>query len=274
MCALYAFLRRTDDLADEPGSATDKARALEAWRLELEAALASRTTAWPGLPALADTVARHRIPAHLLHDVIDGVSMDVEPRRFATFEDLANYCHHVASVVGLGCLHIWGYRSEGGKAEQLAESCGIALQLTNIIRDVRDDARNGRVYLPQEDLARFGVEPEELAAGGRPSDQVRALLTYQGARAYRFYDHGGPLAPLVAPVGRPVLLTIVGIYRALLDEIVRRDYDVLDGRVSVSPWRKTSIALQGLAGRFTRSDSRLEPTTETRTSSDSIVTPR
>ena len=119
-------------------------------------------------------------PRDLLHEVIDGVSMDVQPRRFATFDDLAGYCHHVASVVGLCCLHIWGYRSEGGKAEQLAESCGIALQLTNIIRDVRDDARNGRIYLPEEDLARFGVEPEELAAGGRPSDRVRALLDLRG----------------------------------------------------------------------------------------------
>jgi 15-cis-phytoene synthase len=274
MCALYAFLRRTDDLADEPGSAAEKARALEAWRLELEAALAGRGTAWPGLPALADTVARHKIPAHLLHEVIEGVSMDVEPRHFAIFDDLADYCHHVASVVGLGCLHIWGYRSEGGKAEQLAESCGIALQLTNIIRDVREDARNGRIYLPEEDLARFRVEREELAAGGRPSDRVRALLTFEGERAYRFYAHGRPLALLVAPVGRPVLLTIVGIYQALLDEIARREYNVLDGRVSVPSWRKTSIALRGLAGRFTGSDFRLESTTPTPTSSDSIVTPR
>ena len=94
---------------------------------------------------------------------IDGVSMDIEPHRFATFDDLTDYCYHVASVVGLSCLHIWGYRSEGGKAERLAESCGIALQLTNIIRDVREDARNGRIYLPEEDLERFGVREDELA---------------------------------------------------------------------------------------------------------------
>ena len=126
MCAFYSFLRRTDDLVDEPASATDKARSLEAWRLELAAALAGHETAWPGLPALADTVARHQIPANLLHDVIEGVSMDVDSRPFATFDDLADYCHLVASVVGVGCLHIWGYRSDGGKAEQFAESCGIA----------------------------------------------------------------------------------------------------------------------------------------------------
>ncbi|MFI5456120.1 MAG: phytoene/squalene synthase family protein [Isosphaerales bacterium] len=274
MCALYAFLRRTDDLADEPGSAPEKARALEAWRVDLDGALTGQGTAWPGLAALADTMARHGIPTHLLHEVIEGVSMDIQPRRYATFDDLADYCHHVASVVGLCCLHIWGYRSEGGKAEQLAESCGIALQLTNIIRDVHDDARNGRVYLPEDDLARFGVEPRELAAGGGPSDRVRKLLAYEGERAYRFYDHARLLAPLVAPVGRPVLLTIVGIYRALLDEIARQDYNVLDGRVSVPPWRKAAIALRALAGRFTGGDSRLEPMTEPHASSDSIVTPR
>src|SRR5262249_53854810 len=163
--------------------------------------------------------------------------------------ELAGYCYHVASVVGLSCLHIWGYRSEGGKAERLAEGCGIALRLTNILRDVRDDAREGRIYLPREDLERFGVEPDELAAGGRPSDRVRALLAFEGQRAYQFYEDAPHLAPLIDPVGRPVLWTIVGIYRALLDEIARRDYHVLDGRVSLPPWRKFAIAIRALAGR-------------------------
>jgi phytoene synthase len=273
MFALYAYLRRTDDLADEPGSATEKTRALDAWRVELDRALAGGATAWPGFAALADTVARHRIPAHLLHEVIEGVSMDVEPRRYKTFEELAGYCHHVASVVGLCCLHIWGYRSEGGKAERLAESCGIALQLTNIIRDVGDDVRNARVYLPEEDLARFGVEPADLASAGRSSDQVKALLTYEGERAYRYYVDVGPLAPLVAPVGRPVLQAIVGTYRALLDEIARRDYNVFDGRVSVPSWRKAAIALRGLAGRFTRGNRAIAKTADCLTPGDSIVTP-
>ena len=117
------------------------------------------------------------------------------------------------------------------------------------------------------------MKPEELTAGGRPSDRVQ-LLTYEGARAYRFYDHGQPLVPLVAPVGRPVLRTIVGIYRALLDEIARRDYGVLDKRVSVPAWRKTAIAVRGLAGRFAGSDIPLVSGTKTRISNDFIVTPR
>ena len=137
---LYAFLRHTDDLADEPGPAEQKAGRSSRGGTRCDAALAGDAGAWPGLPALADTVARHAIPAHLLHEVIEGVSMDIQPRGFATFDELADYCYHVASVVGLCCLHIWGYRSEGGKAERLAEHCGLALQLTNILRDVRDDA--------------------------------------------------------------------------------------------------------------------------------------
>jgi phytoene synthase len=274
MCALYAFLRRTDDLADEPGSARAKAAALAAWRVELGAALANQVTEWPGFPALADTVARHGIPASLLHDVIEGVSMDVQPRPYATFDDLAEYCHRVASVVGVCCLHIWGYRSEGRKAERLAESCGIALQLTNIIRDVRDDAREGRIYLPEEDLARYGVLPEELAAGGLPSERVRSLLRFEGERAYALYDCARPLEPLVAAVGRPVLRTIVGIYQALLDEIARRDYNVFERRVSVSPWRKTVIALSGFAGRSSGGDRESRNSAELITPPDSIVTPR
>jgi 15-cis-phytoene synthase len=250
MCALYAFLRHTDDLADEPALAIDKARALDAWRLELDAALAGLGTAWPGFPALADTVARHGIPADLLMKAIDGVSMDIEPHRFATFDDLTDYCYNVASVVGLSCLYIWGYRSEGGKAERLAESCGIALQLTNIIRDVREDARNGRIYLPEEDLERFGVREDELAAEGRPSLRFRELLAFEGQRAYENYQDANRLVPLVDPVGRPVLKTIVGIYFALLNEIARREYNVLDGRISVPSWRKFAIALRAMASRI------------------------
>ena len=170
--------------------------------------------------------------------------MDIQPRGFATFAELADYCYHVASVVGLSCLHIWGYRSEGGQAERLAEHCGLALQLTNILRDVGDDARNGRIYLPDDDLARFGVAPEELAAVGRPSDRLRELLAFEARRAYEYYEDARSLVGLVDPVGRPVLRTIVGIYRALLDEIARRDYQVLDGRMSLPHWRKIAIALR------------------------------
>jgi phytoene synthase len=249
MCALYAFMRHTDDLADEPAPAADKQAALDAWRRELDRALAGGghgAGAWQGLAALADTVRRHAIPAQYLHEVIDGVLTDARPQSFPAFEDLYRYCYRVASAVGLCCLHIWGYESAGGKAEELAEAYGIALQLTNILRDVQEDALNGRVYLPHEDLERFGVAPEQLAAP-RPSDRLRALCRFEGQRTYEYYDRGQPLAVLVEPVGRPMLRAIVGIYRSLLDEIARRDYDVWTERVALRPWRKVGIALRSLA---------------------------
>lgn len=252
MCALYAFMRHTDDLADDPDPHGDRAARLDHWRRVVAGALdGGRADAWPGLPALVATVERHEIPRRYLAEVIDGVAMDLHHRPFPTFDDLYAYCYRVASAVGLSCLHIWGFRSDGGRAEALAESCGIALQLTNIIRDVREDAERGRIYLPQDDLGRFGVAPEELIAD-RPSDGLRALLAFEARRAYDYYNRAAPLSALVAPVGRPVLGTIAGIYRALLDEIVRRDYDVLKARVSLPPWRKMALATRSLATRFTR----------------------
>jgi phytoene synthase len=273
MCALYAFLRRTDDLADEPGPHALKAEALSNWRLDLEAALAGRSPAWPGLLALSDTVSRHAIPMELLHAVIDGVSRDIEPNHFVTFADLADYCYHVASVVGLCCLHIWGYRSEGGTAEKLAEDCGLALQLTNILRDVGSDARAGRIYLPEDDLARFGVERAELAMMGRPNDGLHALLAFEAQRANGYYTAVRELVPLVAPIGRPVLLYIVGVYRALLDEIVRRDYDVLSRRVSLSRWRKLAVGLLAVGGPFARFGLGTTRSVESRAASESVSSP-
>jgi phytoene synthase len=249
MCALYAFMRHTDDLADEAGSPAEKEQALTRWRDELDAAIAGQAVRWPGLRALTDTVARSGIPPHLLREVIEGVSMDLVPRRYASFDELTDYCYHVASTVGLCCIHIWGYCSEGGKAERLAVACGIALQLTNIIRDVREDARSGRIYLPLDDLARFGVDPTDLDRD-RPDERLRDLLAYEARRAYDLYDQSRELVAMVEPAGRPVLLTITGVYRALLDEIVRRDYNVLAARVRVPAWRKAAIALRSLPRRF------------------------
>lgn len=248
MCALYAFMRQADDLADEPGTLVGKRLALDGWRADLDRALDGGPVGWPGLAALADAVDRHRIPRRFLHAVVDGVEMDLEPRPFATFRELHGYCYRVASAVGLCCIHIWGYRSEGGRAEELAEACGVALQLTNILRDVREDAQNGRIYLPQEDLDRFGVTPADLR-DPRPSARLRDLFAFEGRRAYDYYAEASPLVRLVAPVGRPVLAAIVGIYRALLDEIARRDYDVLAGRVALPGWRKALITVGALSGR-------------------------
>jgi phytoene synthase len=255
MCALYAFMRHTDDLADEPAPDGEPRRRLDAWRQSLDRALTGGpATGWPGLPALVDTVERHAIPRRYLEEVLDGVEMDLEPQPFATFEDLHGYCYRVASVVGLCCIHIWGYRSDDGRAEELAEACGVALQLTNILRDVREDATRGRIYLPEVDLKAFGVEPEDLVAG-RTNDRLRALLEFESRRAYEYYEQAAHLDRLIAPVGRPVLRTIVGIYRTLLDEIVRRQYEVMASRVSLSPWRKATIMVRSFSGRFERPES-------------------
>ncbi len=252
MCALYAFLRQSDDITDEPGDPIQQSARLSQWRKALDLALTSSpdhisSGNSPIWPALADTVHRFDIPPAYLHAALDGVGMDLEPRLYATFDDLRGYCYRVASAVGLSCLHIWGYRSEGGRAESMADACGIALQLTNILRDVREDAARGRVYIPREDLEHFGVAPDELAHA--PLDhRIRALLEHQGHRAYDFYRQGLPLAALVAPVGRPVFRSIVGIYHNLLDEIARRRYDVFTGRVSLPAWRKTLITARSLIG--------------------------
>ena len=245
MCALYAFMRHTDDLADEPGAATNKRNSLNRWRTDLDHALENDSDVWPGLRALADSVCRHNVPRQYLHEVIDGVMMDLEPQPFATFDDLYAYCFRVASAVGLSCIHIWGFQSENGRAESLAESCGIALQLTNILRDVKEDALNGRVYLPQEDLERFGVSTADLTAD-QPSSALKELLAFEGQRAYKYFAIAAPLTRMVAPTGRPVLRAIVGIYRALLDEIAGRGYDVLSRRVSVPSWKKAAITLRSL----------------------------
>jgi phytoene synthase len=248
MCALYAFMRRTDDIADEPGTLAAKRAALGDWRAAVDGALGGGPAPgdWPGWPALADAAARHGIPARYLHDVIDGVAMDLEPGTFATFEDLYPYCYRVASAVGLCCLHVWGYESAGGRAEAMAEACGVAFQLTNILRDVGEDARNGRVYLPQDDLARFGVGPADLTAPG-VNEPLRRLLEFEAGRAERYYREARGLVALVDPAGRRMLRAIVAIYRGLLDEIARRGFEVLRARVSVPRWRKVMIVLRSYA---------------------------
>lgn len=248
MCALYAFMRHTDDIADEPDTPESKRAAIHAWRESIPLALDGLPVDWPGWPALADAVSRYRIPTRYLYDVLDGVESDLDPRPFESFQDLHAYCYRVASVVGLCCLHIWGYQSDGGRAEQLAEACGVALQMTNILRDVREDALNGRIYLPREDMRRFGVVPEDLV-GGHTSDPLRQLLKFEGRRAYEDYERSQSLIALVAPAGQPMLRAITGIYRRLLDEIDRRDYDVLSRRVSVPAWRKAAITVRAFACR-------------------------
>jgi phytoene synthase len=246
MCALYAFMRVADDAADEPGPAEAKRHALEAWRGQLSDALVGAYR-HPLHPALHATLVRYDIPRSYLDAVLDGVSMDLDTDRYATFADLYPYCYRVASAVGLACVRVWGAR--GAESERLAEAAGIAFQLTNILRDVAEDGALGRVYIPGEDLRRFGYAVEDLLAGCS-DDRFRKLMRFEADRAYSYYDAAGALTGLLAPAGRAVFLVMLRTYRGLLDEIVRRDFDVFSGRVRLSRLRKLWLAARVLPVRW------------------------
>jgi phytoene synthase len=246
MCALYAFMRIADDLSDEPGPVDVKRQQLRRWREGFARALAG-SYEHVSHPALHDTVARYHIPTEYLEAVLDGVEMDLEPVAYPTFAALRQYCYRVASAVGLACIHVWGFHGEQARA--YAEDAGLAFQLTNILRDLGEDAARGRVYLPREDLDRFGYDAERLRRGQR-DEAFRALMRFEVARARRYYEAAWPLVPLLSPAGRAVFLMMARTYRALLEEIERRDYDVFSTRVRLSRWKKLWVAAGALPARL------------------------
>jgi len=246
MCALYTFMRIADDLSDEAAPLDVKRKQLADWRRGLQSAIAGTPT-HPSHAALADTVARHHVPVRYLEAVIDGVEMDLEPVAYRTFAELRNYCWHVASVVGLSCIHIWGFH--GASAIRFAEDAGIAFQLTNILRDVGEDAARGRIYLPQEDLDRFGYSADRLRNGVCDA-AFRDLMRFEIARAHDFYRNGWRLVPRLAPAGQAVFLMMARTYRGLLCEMEKRDYDVFRSRVRVPRWKKLLFALSVLPARL------------------------
>jgi phytoene synthase len=243
-------LRIADDLSDGLGSPADKRGLLAGWRSGLDHALAG-CYSHRLHEALHDTVQKFHIPRQYLDDVLDGVEMDLEPTVYATFEDLRLYCYRVASAVGLACIHIWGFSDE--RAMVHAEQAGLAFQLTNILRDLGEDAARGRVYLPREDLDRFGYDAAGFARGVR-DDHFQALMRFEVERARQYYESAWPLLPLLSPPGRAVFLVMARTYRGLLDAIEKCDYDVFSHRVRLSGWRKLFFALRALPVRwgFTR----------------------
>jgi phytoene synthase len=246
MCALYAFLRISDDLADGDEPIGQKRASLARWRLQLRAGLAGED-GHPVFPALRWAITRHEVPPGYLEDALDGVEADLSVSRYEDFQSLDRYCHLVAGAVGLACVRIWGHRGEAGREEALA--AGTALQLTNILRDIPEDAARGRVYIPQEDLRRFGVPEEQLLAG--PCDEkFRALMAQQAHRAMEHYSRAWPLADRLAPPGRAVFLVLCRTYRALLDAIIRRGYDVFSARARVPGWYKAWLAASAIPVRL------------------------
>ncbi|MFY9855018.1 MAG: phytoene/squalene synthase family protein [Terracidiphilus sp.] len=271
ICAIYAFMRRADDLADDESLSRDERRRnLDAWLADWRAVCQGGFTADPVFLAVRDCTARFHIPLGLLDELVAGVTMDLDeatvagcpilsapfaervgddvPDTYATFADLYRYCYLVASVVGLVCIRIFGYSDP--RAEKLAEETGIAFQLTNILRDVAEDASRNRVYLPLEDLAAYNVTLDSLlhrASGAPPTANERALFAAIAQRAEKFYLSAEALLPMIDRESRPALWVLVSIYHGLLRRIEEADYDVFSHRAGVPMAHKLAIMVAGFA---------------------------
>ena len=257
LCALYAFCRFMDDIADQQESAVvplpggnrkeKLAALLGSWRDELRHCYAG-TPRHPISQALADAVQRFPIRQEYLAGIIDGVEMDLTRTRYSTFAELYEYCYRVASLVGLACIEIFGYRNPS--AHEYAVHLGVAFQLTNILRDVGEDARRGRIYLPAEDLTRFGYTEEELFAGAYTDAFVR-LMSFEGRRAQEYYDAA---ARNLAPEDQRSLVAAEAmhlIYARLLDALIARQFNVFGTRVALAPTSKARLAVTAwVRGRF------------------------
>jgi phytoene synthase len=288
LCALYAFMRLVDNVSDDdvsdntgsaratnPGAAgkrateseeaagrnaggvveipnlAEKRARLTHWRALLDRAVAGDTAAHPILPGFADAIHRYRIPPRYLHDLISGAEMDLTETRYATFERLYEYCYRVAGTVGLTCLHVFGFSDP--HAPELAERLGIAFQLTNILRDIGPDLALGRVYLPSEDLARFGCSIADLASGS-VTPAMRELLRAETERAWSFYHEGAALIGHVDRDSRAALWALARIYSTLLARMEDRDYDVFSSRVRLTVTEKTRILVRARLGWWSEGD--------------------
>ena len=260
LSAVYAFMRHADDIADEPGDPQQKRQKMNEWLEAAKAVFNGKPTDDPVLMALGDAQKKFKIPPELFEKLVYGTSLDLEipatPGEPAvvceTFEDLKHYCYYVASVVGLVCIRIFGY--EDSKAEFLAEDCGLAFQLTNIIRDVKEDATMGRIYIPQEDLERANLSPANFSpaalADPAQGQQLRPALEYEAERARKYYESAKWLMELIEEDSRAALWVLVEIYSRLLKKITERNYDVLTERVRLTTWEKLKVLSRGFLLRI------------------------
>jgi phytoene synthase len=255
VCAVYAFMRHADDLADDERIPREE-RLIQSqnWLDEWHRAAAGEPTNNPVFVALRDTQQRFGISTELLDQLVQGTMLDLtaptsgnEIATYLTFDDLYRYCYFVASVVGLVCIRIFGYTDP--RAETLAEQTGIAFQLTNILRDVREDAERGRVYLPLDDLKQFHLTVEQFTSrpDSRPmTADERGLMEMEAGRARQYYRASDSLVPLISPDSRAALWVLVTIYRRLLQRIESAHYEVFSERVSVPTGEKLWILTRGL----------------------------
>jgi phytoene synthase len=248
ICAIYAFMRKADDLSDDESlPRAERRRRLDQWLSEWHQARTGTPTEDPVFLAVRDASIRFQIPFALLDELVAGTTMDLEsdlsevPDTYATFADLYRYCYLVASVVGLVCIRIFGYSDP--RAEKLAEETGIAFQLTNILRDVKEDAERRRIYLPLEDLGKYRVTVDQLIRRKQPgiNSEERVLLQEIANRAENYYQSAQQLLPLIDPESRPALWVLVTIYHQLLKRIEKAGYDVFSERVSVPRLQKLTI---------------------------------
>lgn len=259
LSAVYAFMRRCDDITDDNSlSLQDRRYRLTEWLAAVHRALAGEPTDDPLLLALADTQRRYQIPVGLLDQLAYGTAADLEQEsalpeqpglpavRYRTFDELQQYCYGVAAVVGLVCIRIFGYRDPA--AEPLAERCGLAFQLTNIIRDLKEDAAMGRIYFPEEDWSRFNLSAADFSSP--QVERMRPLLELEAGRAQELYKSGEELIPFVNEDSQPALWTLITIYRRLLEKIAARQYDVVSSRIRLTAFEKLTILAQGFLKRL------------------------
>ncbi len=251
--AAYAFCRHCDDSVDEEASADAKLTALAALQSNLDATYSGNASG-PVFLALADVAKHYDIPQDYFREVVLGVESDLVKNRFENFDELREYCYRVASVVGLICLQIFGY--ENDDAKEYAIDLGLAMQLTNIIRDVREDLDMGRVYLPQDEMARFGYSVEDLENGVR-NQAFRDLMRFQCQRAREYFDRGFKLLPYLSRRSRACPAVLGALYSRVLDRIEASDYDVLESRVSLGKAEKIRITAQTWLGSMLPIPSRL-----------------
>ena len=265
LAALYAFMRLVDDVSDEDQGLLAKQRGLAKWRAALDEAATGHSQVFDGtavkplpseasygeaevLPALVDTMHRYKMPARYLHDLISGAEMDLTVQTYPTFDRLREYCYRVAGTVGLTCTRVFGFSD--ARALDLAEKLGLAFQLTNIIRDVHEDHKLGRVYLPEEDLQRYGVSPEDFERN-EATLGIRELLRFEAERAWQLYEEGSALLGLIDADSRGALWLLVHTYSALLARIESLDFAVFGERVRLPKAEKMMFVAKARFGRHT-----------------------